>query len=172
MLCQKCHKNLATVRYAEVVSGKVTDLHLCADCLAKHQETASAGFELSGPVASARPRPAVARLEPSRTKSRRICKACGTSLAAAIETGRVGCSVCYTTFADELDALLEPLHGHAHHLGKRPHIDDMRVSLRATLQTKRALLRTAIQSERYEEAAELRDSIRKIETELGNPEGD
>ena len=49
MLCQKCHKNLASVRYAEVVDGKVNNLQLCQDCLSRQQDEVEIGFELSDP---------------------------------------------------------------------------------------------------------------------------
>lgn len=171
MLCQKCHKNLATVRYAEVVSGKVTDLHLCSECLAKHQETAAAGFELANPVASTkRGAPGGELSKPARP--RRTCKSCGTQLVTVVDTGRVGCTACYSSFADEVEPLLQGLHGSVHHIGKSPHVSDARTNLRAALQTKRALLRTAIRDEHYEEAAGLRDSIRQIEIDLGMSERD
>lgn len=168
MLCQKCHKNLATVRYAEVVDGKVTDLHLCADCLAKHQENPGAGFELSGPVSTA-PRAAASgsRAETRKYAARRACKACGKQLAKVLETAALGCNLCYRTFAEELEPLLADLHGNTHHVGKRPRFDDARSRLTGNLQTKRALLRSAVQTEHYEEAALLRDEIRQLEEALG-----
>jgi len=171
MLCQKCHKNLATVRYTEVVNGKVTGLHLCAECLAKHQETAVAGFELATPMASTRSGGTGA--EPAKpARPRRACKSCGTQLVTVVDTGRVGCTACYASFADEVEPLLHGLHGSIQHIGKNPHVSDARANLRAALQTKRTLLRTAIRDENYEEAAGLRDSIRRMEIELGMDERD
>ena len=167
-MCQKCHKNPATVRYAEVVNGKVMDLHLCSECLAKHQENAASGFELAAPGAKGQ----AARAEHGQTRSRRACTACGTHLTTIVDTGRTGCSACYGTFQREIEPLLDGLHGANTHLGKSPKMDDVRVKLRATLQTKRALLRSAVLSEHFEDAAELRDNIRQIEAELGLSESE
>ena len=163
MLCQKCHKNLATVRYAEVVNGKVTDLHLCPQCLAKHKDSGAAGFELSGPVSMARPRP-----ESRRSRAPRLCRTCGTRRARVLDTGYVGCSACYHTFAKEIERMLNDLHGGTRHVGKSPHVDDMRTRLHEDLHTKRAILRSAVSAENYEEAAMLRDEIRQLETVLGH----
>ena len=165
MLCQKCHKNLATVRYAEVVSGKVTDLHLCQDCLAKQQD-AGAGFGLGGPTPAAKV-PASARLDRGQFKSPRKCKSCGAQLVKILDVGKVGCSACYITFAGELEPLLSGLHGGTDHQGKAPRMNDMRARLQEDLQNKRVVLRSAVQSESYEEAAMLRDEIRQLETVLG-----
>lgn len=170
MLCQKCHKNSATVRYAEVVDGKVADLHLCADCLNKHQDQADKGFELSGP-----PAPPVAGgsrivLEPDPTSEYQTCAVCETSLATVLKSGKVGCVDCYESFGPRLTTVLEGLHGSAVHRGKQPRVDDARERVRANLQTKRALLRSALNAENYEEAATLRDDIRTLESGLRTSE--
>ena len=169
MLCQKCHKNSATVRYAEVVNGKVNDLNLCQDCLKKQRESTVSGFELSAPAVS-RTTPE-ARLDRSRLKAPRTCKSCGTRLVRALDTGKVGCSACYATFTADLESVIHTLHGGTHHAGKSPGMDDMRTRLREDLQSKRAVLRSAVQLENYEEAAALRDDIRQIETMLGTSSG-
>ncbi len=168
MLCQNCHKNLASVRYAEVVDGKVSDLHLCQDCLAAREESVSSGFEFSTPSPFARKKKDAAVAEPSAEG--RSCTACSTSLQGIMQTGTVGCSVCYETFPAELEGLLEGIHIALTHRGKIPRLDDVRVRVRSELQSKRALLKTALSMENYEEAATLRDEIRALEIGLGASE--
>jgi protein arginine kinase activator len=164
MICQKCHKNLATARYAEVVDGKVTDLHLCGECMRRYQDNDVTGFELSGPV-SRNTAPAPPQDPP--VINVRTCRQCGTSLRDLMRLGRVGCPACYESFAEQLDPLLRGLHTSIRHRGKSPRIDDARERLRAELQGKRALLRSALKLENYEEAAVLRDNVRSLEDELG-----
>ena len=165
MLCQKCHKNLATVRYAEVVNGKVTDLHLCQDCLNKQRDGA-AGFELGGPASSGRVS-GVSRVGRGPFPGPRKCSSCGVQLVKILDSGRVGCGACYVTFSQELEPLLAGLHGSTIHQGKSPRVDDARARLREELQHKRVVLRSAVQSESFEEAASLRDEIRELELALG-----
>jgi protein arginine kinase activator len=165
MLCQKCHKNTATVRYAEVVDGKVADLHLCADCLSDHQDQADRGFELSGlPSAAVMATRAIIERDPGA--DREMCRFCETSLATVLTTGKVGCIECYSSFGEKLAAILEGLHGSAKHRGKLPQVDDARERVRGDLQTKRSLLRSALNTENYEDAASLRDDIRTLESGL------
>lgn len=166
MLCQRCHKNLATVRYAEVVDGKVTDLHFCSDCLLRHQESSQTGFELSGPAPAPRHTPAQESggQQSDSVVAQRTCSSCGMLLKHAVKTGQVGCSQCYSEFADDLEPMLRAAHTAMRHRGKAPHRDDAREALRAELQTKRALLRTALKMENYEEAAVLRDEIKALDT--------
>lgn len=165
MLCQKCHKNVAEVRYAEVVDGKVTERHLCSACLAKHEENAATGFELAG-IAPGPKSASVERVVRDAVKQQRACQNCGATLSSILEDGRVGCAGCFVQFKAEVESILEGLHVSLRHKGKAPHIDDARAKLRGDLQTKRALLRSMLRTEKYEEAARLRDEIRGLETGL------
>ena len=65
---------------------------------------------------------------------------------------------------------MEGIHYGMRHRGKMPVLDDKRTMLRAGLQTKRTLLRSAVGRENYEEAISLRDEIRALEIELGTVE--
>jgi protein arginine kinase activator len=173
MLCQDCHKNLASVRYAEVVDGKVSEVHLCQECLGRRQESVSSGFQFAKPSPFAR-RSAAARpsaVMPDPAEARRSCTACNTTLKQIIDTGRVGCSTCYATFPAQLESLLEGIHVALTHRGKVPRLDDARARVRADVQSKRGLLKTALNMENYEEAAALRDEIRALEMGLSAAEG-
>ncbi len=165
MLCQKCHKNPATARYAEVIDGNVTHLQVCSACLALYQEGDGTGFELGG----AAPAPQFAAAPVSRREAPELkvsCRGCGRNLKTILETAAVGCAGCYQTFSAHLEALLEGLHVALNHQGKVPHVDDDQVRVRAELQAKRSLLRTALGTENYEAAATLRDEIQMLELNL------
>jgi len=169
MLCQKCHTNLATVRYAEVVDGHVTEQHLCPTCVASREKNASAGFELGGPLPSARrSSPAAAQIAAPTTEAedRPVCSVCGASLHQLLDSGRAGCPACYPTFYDSLEPLLARLHRSRFHKGKINQLNDTRDRLRSALQAKRALLRSVLRTENYEEAARLRDEIKQLESGL------
>ena len=43
-----------------------------------------------------------------------------------LATGKVGCSVCYDTFSEELPATLRKMHPDLRHRGKVPNLDDDR----------------------------------------------
>lgn len=166
MLCQRCLKNSAAIRYAEVIDGQVTQMHLCKRCLAEVQEGAGGGFELAGrnPTISRKQK---VRMRRDPLQSLETCRSCGTDLDEVMYSGRVGCSICYDSFGEQLEGLLEELHTTAFHRGKVPRIDDNRARVRADLQSKRSLLRSALKVENYEEAATLRDEIRALEEGLG-----
>lgn len=166
MLCQKCHKNLATVRYAEVIDGQVKELHMCSACINEHHAEEASGFALSGDAPA--PRRTVRRRKPSETLTANVeCESCGSESKVIAHDAMVGCAMCYDTFGDELENLVRERHAALIHRGKAPNRDDDRERLRVELQTKRALLRSALRSERYEEAAALRDEIKELEQQSG-----
>ena len=166
MLCQKCHKNLATLRYAEVVGGKVSELQLCPDCLKRMQEETTSGFELSGVQAAKTKNKAVAEPPAEPKMLNRVCRVCGADLKEAIQQNRVGCSACYEALGDSLEQVLRGFHVGMRHRGKEPHVSDSRKIARSELHSLRALLRSTLKSENYEEAAKLRDRIRLLEVAM------
>ncbi len=169
MICPKCNQRLATVRYAEVVDGVVSERYLCPDCLAKLQQDAVPGFEIAPGIPS-NSKPTPLDVAESALRDQRPCPGCGTVLAVVLERGQVGCVRCYETFADEIDDRLETLHHALHHRGKVAKMDDSKAQLRADLQTKRGLLRSVLKAEKYEDAARLRDEIRTLENTLQTSE--
>lgn len=164
MLCQRCHKNPATVRYAEVVDGKSVHQDLCAECLSRCKQDLSSVFTLG----TAKPAVRAAAAPPQRTvrRTRRICPACGISLDRVAETAQVGCPSCYTEFGQEIESILEGLHRSLRHQGKAPRLDNSLARVYSDLQTKRVLLRSVLRAEDYEQAARLRDEIRGLESGL------
>ena len=163
MLCQKCHKSLATVRYAEEVGGKVSELQLCADCMNRMQDETTSGFELAGLAAARGKQRSAAAASAEPKVPHRVCRVCGADLKDAIQSGRVGCGSCYDALGESLDQLLRGFHVGLRHRGKEPRVSDERKLKRSELHSLRALLRSTLKSENYEAAAKLRDQIRDLE---------
>ena len=93
------------------------------------------------------------------------CPRCGLVYSNFRETGRLGCSECYTTFRTQLRPLLRRIHGSTKHVGKAPARDSARVALRREIQRLHEEMQRAIEREEFETAASLRDQIRAIETQ-------
>ena len=176
MQCQSCHKNIASVRYAEIVDGEVIEQHICQECVQTKQDHTSAGFEFATPSPFMRKdnRSILSTGRSAAQRRTQSCKSCATVLNTITTTGKVGCSTCYDSFPSTIDTILEGLHIGLTHTGKVPHLDDARARTRADLKAKRTLLKSSLSAERYEEAATLRDEIRALEHGLstatqGNP---
>src|SRR5439155_24626497 len=81
------------------------------------------------------------------------------------ESGRLGCSECYDSFAPHLRDLLRRLHGSSQHVGERyaPPGAEGATDPRLQLLELKEQLRPAVENENLELAAELRDRIRVLE---------
>ncbi len=167
MICKRCMKNVATVKFTEVVDGNTMQHHLCRPCYEEYQRDAK-GFSVEVP----KPRQGTPRRRSLRARAEDAsrCDACGTSLSRICETAEVGCASCYGTYGKEVESLLEALHRGLAHRGKSFACDDARARLAMELQTKRLLLRSVLKAEKYEEAARLRDEIAALEDAARNAE--
>ena len=58
------------------------------------------------------------------------------------------------------------IHGNSQHIGKVPARSGEKVRLKKQIEALKAKLQEAVAAEKYEEAAEIRDSIKELEKQL------
>ncbi|MGI9626849.1 MAG: UvrB/UvrC motif-containing protein [Longimicrobiales bacterium] len=156
-------KNSAVVHLTQVVNNKISTHHLCQACAtAKGINTAkpTSSFALSDFLAQLGE---TGQTETS-TETFEPCDFCGLTFPTFKETGRLGCSHCYSSFEKGLRRLLTRIHGGSQHVGKvylppNPTATDLEKRLDAL----RRRLNRAVDSEDFERAAVLRDQIRALE---------
>lgn len=160
MLCEKCGKNPATTHIKTAVNGKITELSLCGYCAAKAGYNGFAGSTFSGILASMLGQ----SLKSGSPVTARRCQCCGATFADIAETGKVGCALCYNEFGEELLPYLKRIHGSVHHTGKNPGNNQLIIKEENNTVSKlKAKLATLVAAEKYEEAALVRDEIKKLE---------
>jgi protein arginine kinase activator len=157
MKCQKCTK-AATLHITEVISDdQFEELHLCEECANKYlyepQQKGSKGGE--GGV--------VEESDETRSLNQKECPECGIKFVEFRNSGRLGCPHDYQEFREELVPLLENIHGEVRHCGKTPRRLPQNKQTQSELMQLRKQLQQAVKREAYEEAASLRDRIRKLE---------
>lgn len=162
MLCDICGKNQATVHLTEIIDDQMTELHLCEACARQKSAAMEQQFGLNELLAG------LADFEKPTEDKEAIsakCQNCGLTYADFKKLGRLGCSQCYDAFKKYLGPLLRRIHGSTIHLGKTPqNIPVVKPAEKKTdLQDLRARLQKAIDSEAFEEAANIRDHIRELE---------
>jgi protein arginine kinase activator len=91
------------------------------------------------------------------------CPDCGITYAEFRNQGRLGCPHDYEVFAEPLAEVLEKVHGATEHLGKLPHRAGADLTEQRQLMQLRRQLQEAVENEKYEEAARLRDLIKNKE---------
>jgi len=157
MKCQKC-PNAATLHITEIISeDHVEELHLCEVCAHKYLSEPQPKASSKSPVS-----PSLEEGEEPAGAGRE-CDLCGIKFVDFRNTGRLGCPHDYEVFRDELVQLLENIHGETRHVGKAPRRLPQSKQTQAELMQLRKQLLVAVNKEAYEEAARLRDCIRRLE---------
>lgn len=160
MLCDLCKQAQATVHLTEIVNNQMTELHLCEPCANQKGAQVESHFGLADLLSG------LAEFSKTQEPEEVVVKACancGMTYEDFRKVGRLGCAACYATFKRSLGGLLKRIHGSPIHLGKSP------VRLAKPSKTKSELtelkrkLERAILEEAFEEAARLRDQIRRLE---------
>lgn len=155
MKCQRCTKG-ATQHITEVLAPKqIEEFHLCEECAQKYL------FE--PPKVVQKNDGSSDDLEDANV-GRPVCSVCGLKFVEFRNSGRLGCPHDYTEFRDDLMPLLENIHGDTRHAGKTPRRQPHAGMSQGELLQLRKQLLQAVTREAYEEAAQLRDRIRQLET--------
>lgn len=167
----------ATVHLTEIVNDNITKLHLCEE----HAKQKGVEMEQHFGIADLLQGLAEYGSPPVASQTKKIkCPNCGMGYDDFKKVGRLGCGQCYNTFRESIVALLKRIHGSTQHMGKTTapsqEAPKEAVSTKSAARTRQSVksqtgsvahlkerLRKAIDEERYEEAAKLRDEIRVLE---------
>lgn len=165
--CTACQKAIATIVVMDLSNGSVTgSQHVCAACaeqlgIAQPKQPPKFSTEmledLLGGLKATKPAAGRARVE--------ACPGCGMTPAEFRAKGRLGCPRCYEVFRGDLMPLLQRIHEAQTHRGRLPARSttiEPRNEDRALTDLRRRL-EDAVRGERYEEAAKLRDDLRRAE---------
>ncbi len=172
MQCQICKENDATIHLTEITDGKRTEMHICEQCAAEQGIAVKSQIPvnelLSGLLAA---QPSDDELS-DRSAQQVQCPHCGFTLAQFSKEAVLGCPYDYEVFEKSLLPLIEKAHnGKTTHCGKLPSKTPKDTKKQVELLNLRQQLETAVQSEDYELAAELRDKISgKLKTKNAKPQ--
>ncbi len=90
------------------------------------------------------------------------CPHCGFTQADFKKAGRLGCSECYTAFAEGLEGLLKSMHKGPKHVGKVPQSLRQIHDFAERVKSLQKRLEKAISDEDFEQAARCRDEINQL----------
>ena len=185
MKCENCGKNEANVKYTQIINGEKKQMFLCEDCSEKLG--IDSNIHLNMPinfssflsdffddVNAITPMPMIEKAIQ--------CQKCGLTFDDFMNTGKFGCSNCYEEFENKIDPILKNIHGSNRHIGRLGNViegNDLSESSKNKNETSENTkkdekakyiddlkrdLKLAIKEERYEDAAKIRDEIKKLET--------
>lgn len=183
MMCDNCGKRNANVRYSENINGRKKELNLCEECSRK---LGIGKMDFSMPIdfssffggfmddfGNAGFMPVINEIKTLK------CSNCGYTFDDIANKGKLGCKECYDVFGERLDAIIKRIQGANRHVGRIGKIVDNKIDgkmnnknvneakkenkEKSKLEELQENLKEAIKEERYEDAAKIRDEIKKIE---------
>jgi len=171
MLCKNCNKNEATFHYTEIINGAKKEIVLCDECRNK-LGISSLDFNIPLEIPHFfsdffEDNSFIPELD---TVKKLTCDVCGMSYDEFIDGGRIGCINCYNVFEPKLDAILKNIHGSSAHKGRSLNSAKCNkpekikeVPQNNELEKLKNKLKELVKEEKYEEAAKVRDEIKKLE---------
>jgi protein arginine kinase activator len=169
MLCERCQERPATVHLTKVVNFEKTELHLCEHCAKEAGSelgiVIEPNFSFQNLIAGLLEGDLNFYQQPSAHNAM-SCQNCGLTFSDFRNQGLMGCEECYQYFRAGLEPLLKRMHGSTSHVGKVPKRTGGKVRLRKEVENLKNQLQQAVSREDYEDAARLRDEIRRLQQEL------
>ena len=162
MICNICGINDATIHLTEINNHQMVEIHLCETCAQEKGTEFKTHFNVND-LLTGLAEPTVwssIGIKPAHPVK---CPECGMTYEELSKKGRLGCSDCYTVFEKVLIPLIRRVQRSVQHTGKRPSRLPKSSRESNDLAILQQRLRKSVQEEAFEEAAKLRDEIRKME---------
>ncbi|MEW9676459.1 UvrB/UvrC motif-containing protein [Lentibacillus sp. L22] len=175
MECQECHKRPATLHFTQVVNGKKIEVHVCEVCAKEkgYMTYPEDSFSFQNLLTSlfnveSSPLGNNGNSNSVFTPAEDIqCEQCGMTFSEFKRIGKFGCASCYHTFSDHLDPIFRRVHsGNTKHHGKIPKRQGGDLHAKRQLEEYKLKLKELIDQEAFEEAANVRDQIKALETKM------
>ena len=162
MKCEQCDKHEATIEFTHIVESEKKTSRLCRACASKIQGAENEVFTEETQMKEAPPKSP----KPEDSPTAASCPGCGASYDDFKKSGRLSCPECYIAFQPQVDRLLHRLHGAVQHCGKSKVSPQDLPAPGDELETLKTELEAAVAEEAFEQAAQLRDRIKQVESEL------
>lgn len=169
MYCEECKVRPATVHLTQIINGQTMQTHLCEQCAAKKGAAIfniDTGFSIPNLLGTLFSNVYNMQGISSPALTTASCSNCGMDFEKIRQTGKLGCSECYSAFEKELEPTLRRVHGNSQHIGKIPRRGGGKVMLKKKIEELKGRLQRAVAREEYEKAAQIRDEIKKLEKEM------
>jgi len=162
MLCCVCKEKEAKVHLTQIVGDKMQKVDLCDECAKQKGVDDPTGSSLAHLLLGLG-----ATMEESTDATDLKCSHCGFTQADFKKTGRLGCSECYIVFGEALESLLKSMHKGTRHVGKTPNAQRQIRDTQRQVKSLQDLLNKAVEAEDFEQAAKLRDEMKRIQVKPG-----
>lgn len=199
-LCDDCHMRPATVQMQQITNNVKVEKSLCQVCVQRYTGFAGPP-QMPTPMQIMQMMPQMMQMMPQMMQmmpqvmqmmqgqqgpqppamqvppvsgglAHLRCGRCGHSFGHFQQSGLLGCPECYRSFAPQMQTVLRRAQGGAvQHHGKVPSRWDGKLRVDRQVESLRGQLEEAVQQERFEDAARLRDEIRRLQSQVSPEEG-
>ena len=176
MLCENCNNHEASVKYTQIINGEKKQMLLCENC-AKEMGIDNLSFDMPINLSNFFG-DLLGEYDESPFTSKLLvtnelkCENCGMTYDEFQNKGKMGCSNCYEAFSNKIDPLLKRLHGSTKYVGRKSNSRPETMNAKKEQNSKleeienlKAKIKNLIKEEKYEEAAKVRDEIKKLEAD-------
>ncbi len=174
MQCNECENNKATIHVTKITNGVKEETYLCEECAKKQQVLLNMNifkdgkspqeslFSLKNFLAGMLDE----KIAEEQLKEQNVCNVCGMTFNEFGKTGKFGCSNCLSTFKNNLIPVIRNIQGFEAHAGKIPRRAAGKHKLEIDIELLKKELKSKIDLEEFEAAANIRDQIKEIERQI------
>ena len=163
MKCQKCNINEANTHLTKIINGNKTEYYLCEKCAEENGDFTSLKFGWDNDFDNFFSGFFTPTLTGTKTETQ--CEKCKMTLTEFLNKGKAGCGDCYTAFRKYLTKPLLQLHHAGSHKGRAPKRLWGKLDTDKKIENLTAKLNQAVLDQNFEEAAVIRDKIKKLKGE-------
>jgi protein arginine kinase activator len=165
MICNVCGTKEATIHLTEIVNGQMAEIHICEQCAEEKGTDFKTYFNFSDLLTGFAGMGGIAK-SGGKKMPPIACKSCGLTFEDFPKQGRLGCAHCYSAFKKPLEVVIKQVQRSGYHVGKKPSRIPKAVRSTHDLRQLQERLRKSVQEEAFEEAARLREEIKRIEDKM------
>lgn len=171
MKCGECQKRPATLYFTQLINGNKSEIQVCELCAKEKgymhnaddayslHELLTGLFNIGSSAIDLQKEKLFNQMEELE------CSKCHLTFHEFQRIGKFGCATCYHSFKVKLDSIFRSVHsGNTKHHGKIPKRKGNNLHAKKELENYRIELQRLIEHEEFEQAAVVRDQIRKLES--------
>lgn len=170
MVCENCKQRHANVTVTQVQNGQKLTHHYCEVCASQfhpfHYEVQEEPISLQQFISNWFGSPVQQSFQNKQPQQTLSCPKCNFTYRQFLKQGKFGCAECYQVFYEHLPAIFEKLHGGTEHVGQITQTANETEQVIQQIEALRQQIREAIEQERFEDAAQIRDQIKVLQTSL------
>jgi protein arginine kinase activator len=164
MKCEICGLKDAVIHIRQIQKDLLHELHICEECAQEKGLIREEESEL--PIANLLSGLLEGKDVTGAGDVKEVCPRCGLKASEFRKQGKLGCAECFRAFEKDVKAIVSQMAARPRHTGKVPHTLIIEQSAGSKGEGLRDELREAVEREEYELAAQLRDRLKELGSDV------